>query len=205
MPLLTDLTGLAGATAAVATVFLALPGVARLRQVRPVLLLGVSVVVALVPLEALPAAGYVRGIIGDLSLTTLLLLLRGLLRPVFGWGPVEPRSRLTLQVLVAAGGLTLYPLALGLGWLDPYRLGYASPWFLATLFLLAMVAWLQGLHLVAACVALAVLAWTVGVCESRNLWDYLIDPLVSAYGLGALLLRGAKARLAPLRNRAVAS
>ena len=192
MPVLTDLTGLAGAAALVASAFLALPGVARLRQARPALLLVVSVAFAFLPLAALPVAGYVRGVVGDLSLTTQLLLLRGLLRPVCGWGPVEPKSRLTLQALVALGGLALYPLALGRGGLDPYRLGYASPGMLSALFLLAVVAWLWDLRLVAACVALAVLGWAVGACESRNLWDYLIDPLVSVYGLGALLLRGAK-------------
>jgi hypothetical protein len=191
MPTLTDLTGLAGATAALAAVFLALPGVSRLRQAHPVVLLLVSVAVALAPVAALPAAGYARGIVGDLSLTTLLLLLRSLLRPVCGWGPVETRIRVALQVLVALGGLALYPPALGLGGLDPYHLGYASLGLLTALFLVAMVAWLLGLPLVAACVALAVLAWAVGACESRNLWDYLIDPFVSAYGLGALLLRGA--------------
>jgi hypothetical protein len=205
MPALTDLTGLVGAAAVVASVFLALPGVARLRRARPVVLLLVSVAVALAPVAALPAAGYVRGVVGDLSLTTLLLLVRGLLRPICGWGPVEPRSRLTLQALVAAGGLTLYPLGLGLGAPDPYRLGYGSQGFLAALFLLAIVAWLERLHLVAACLALAAAAWAVGACESRNLWDYLIDPLISAYGLSALLLRGAKALVARPRSPAAAT
>jgi hypothetical protein len=202
MPALTDLVGLAGAAALVASAFLALPGVPRLRRARPLLLLVVGVVVALAPVAALPAAGYVRGVVGDLSLTTLLLLLRGLLRPVCGWGPVEGRNRLTLQTLVVAGGLALYPLSLGLGDPDPYRWGYASPVFLGVLFLLAMVAWFQGLHLVAASLALAVLAWAVGASESRNLWDYLIDPLVTVWALGALLLRGATALVA-LRRRLV--
>lgn len=204
MPALSDLCGLFGAAAAVAVVFLALPGVARLRRAHPLILLVVGVAAALAPVAALPAAGYLRGAVGDLSLTTLLLLLRSLLRPVCGWGPVEPRNRLALQVLVAVGGLALYPLSLGLGGPDPYRLGYASLGFLSALFLLAMVAWLLGLHLVAACLALAVLAWALGACESRNLWDYLIDPFVSAYGLGALLRRAAKLLLVPRGSPAVA-
>ncbi len=189
MPGLTDLTGLGGTAVAVAWVFLALPGVARLRRARPFLVLVLGLLVALWPLGTLPAAGYLRGIVGDLSVTTVLLLLWGLLRPIGGWPSPAPRSLLALQVLVAAGGLLLYPLALGLGAPDPYRLGYASPGFLAALFLLALVAWLRGWNLVGVCLSLAVLAWAVGAGESRNLWDYLIDPLVSAYALGALLLR----------------
>ena len=197
MPGLTDLAGLAGAAAAIAAVLLGLPGIARLRRAHPVSSLLAALVAALVPIGGLPAAGYVRGILGDLSVTTVLLLLRSLLRPVLGWPAIDARSRLALQVLVAAGGLVLYPLALGLGPFDPYRLGYANPWFLGGLLALAVAAGLRRLTLVAWCLALAVLAWAVGVYESRNLWDYLVDPLVAAWGLGALLLRGVQALRRP--------
>jgi len=197
MPGLTDLAGLAGAAAATAAVLLELPGIARLRRAHPTPLLLAALVVALVPLDALPAAGYLRGIVGDLSVTTVLLLVRSLLRPVLGWEAIDARSRTALQVLVAAGGLLLYPLALGLGPFDPYRLGYASPWFLALLLVLAVAAGFHRLTLVTACLALAVLAWAAGVYESRNLWDYLIDPLVAAWGLSALLLRGVRAQGVP--------
>jgi hypothetical protein len=197
MPGLADLAGLAGAAAATASVLLGLPGIARLRRARPVSSLLAALVAALVPIGGLPAAGYLRGIVGDLSITTVLLLLHGLLRPVLGWAAIDARSRLALQVLVAAGGLVLYPLALGLGPFDPYRLGYANPWFLGGLLALAVAAGLRRLTLVAWFLALAVLAWAVDVYESRNLWDCLVDPLVAAWGLGALLLRGVQALRRP--------
>lgn len=193
MPRCTDVMGLAFAAAAVAAVLLALPGIARLRRTHPALLLFAAFAFALTPLGKLPAAAYVRGVIGDLSVTTMLLLLHDLLRPVLGWGSIDARSRLALQALVAAEGVLLYPLALGLGPVDPYRLGFASPWFMGALLLLAMGAWFLQLHFVASCIALAVLDWAVGGYESRNLWDYLLDPLVWAWGLGALLVRAAKA------------
>jgi hypothetical protein len=192
MPGLADLAGLAGAAAAIAAALLALPGIARLRRAHPAAALLAALVVALVPLGGLPAAGYLRGIVGELSVTAVLLLLHALLRPVFGWPAIDARSRLALQALVAAGGLALYPMALGLGQFDPYRLGYANPWFLAGLLALALAAILGRLTPVAVFLALAVLAWAVGGYESRNLWDYLVDPLVAAWGLGALLLRGAR-------------
>jgi hypothetical protein len=197
MPGLTDLAGLAGAAVAIAAVLLGLPGIARLRRAHPTSTLLAALVAALVPFGALPAAGYLRGIVGDLSVTTVLLLLHGLLRPVLGWAAIDARSRFALQVLVAAGGLVLYPLALGLGPFDPYRLGYANPWFLGGLLALAAAAVLRRLTLVAVCLSLAVLAWAVGAYESRNLWDYLLDPLIAAWGLGALLLRGVQALRRP--------
>jgi hypothetical protein len=197
MPGLADLAGLAGAAAAIAAVLLELPGVARLRRAHPTPTLLAAVVAALLPLGGLPAAGYARGIVGDLSVTTVLLLLRRLLRPVLGWPAIEARSRLALEILVAAGGLVLYPLALGLGPFDPYRLGYSSPWFLGGLLALAVAAGLRRLSLVTWCLALAVLAWAFGAYDSRNLWDYLLDPLVAAWGLGSLLLRGVTALRRP--------
>ncbi len=197
MPGLTELTGLAGAAAAIAAVLLGLPGIARLRRAHPTSILLGAVVAALIPFGGLPAAGYVRGIVGDLSVTTVLLLLRGLLRPVLGWAAIDARSRLALEILVAVGGLVLYPLALGLGPFDPYHLGYANPWFLGCLLALAVAAGFGRLTLVTWCLALAVLAWAVGGYESRNLWDYLVDPLVATWGLGALLLRGAQALRSP--------
>jgi hypothetical protein len=193
MPGLTDLAGLAGAAVAIAAVLLGLPGIARVRRAHPTATLLAAVVAALVPFGGLPAAGYVRGIAGDLSVITVLLLLRRLLRPVLGWAAIDARSRLALQILVAAGGLALYPLALGHRPFDLYRLGYASPWFLAGLLALALAGGLRRLTLATWCLALAVLAWAMGLYESRNLWDYLVDPLVAAWGLGALLLRGAQA------------
>jgi len=197
MPGLTDLAGLAGAAAAIAAVLLGLPGIASLRRAHPRPLLLAAVVAALVPLGTLPAAGYVRGIVGDLSVTTVLLLLRGLLQPFLGGTAIDARNRLTLQILVAAGGLALYPPALGLGPFDPYRLGYGNEWLLGGLLALALAAGLRRLTLVTWCLALAVLAWAVGAYESRNLWDYVVDPLVAAWGLCALLLRGAQALRKP--------
>src|SRR4030042_465895 len=66
--------------------------------------------------------------------------LRGPPGPAVGGAAVDARSRLALQILVATGGLVLYPLALGLGRFDPYRLGYANPWFLGGLLALAVAA-----------------------------------------------------------------
>ena len=125
-----------------------------------------------------------------------MLLLWGLLRPVLGGAAIDARSRLALQTLVGAGGVWLYPSAVGLGPLDPYRLGYATPWFVLGLLVLA-AAGLCGLRPVTLGLSLAVLAWALGVYESRNLWDYLVDPPVAAWGLGALVLRGAAALRAP--------
>ena len=200
MPQLTDLAGLAGAIVTIVAVVSFLARAAGLRGGRLVALLGATALVALVPVGALPLAGYLRGVVGDLSLTTLLVLLRGMLRPP-PHGPIDARNTLGLQLFVAAAGLALYPLALGLGPVDSYRLGY-GPWALGVLFVVAVAAIILDLPLVTFCVGLGVLAWAVGAYESRNLWDYVLDPLVWAWSLAVVGLGVARSLRAHRQARA---
>lgn len=192
MPRPTDLIGLAGAAVVITAVVVAAGRMLGLRRSGLAVLAGASAIAALVPIGALPVAGLLRGVVGDLSLTTLVLLLRGLARDIRGGDRADPRTTLTFQGLVVFAGVVLYPLALGLGAWDPYRLGYGGPWFLATLLAVALAALLLDTPLVTFCTALGVLAWGLRAYESRNLWDYLIDPLVFVWAASALLLRGAR-------------
>jgi hypothetical protein len=174
MPRPTDLVGLAGSAVVVAAVAVAAGRRLGLRRSRLAVLAGASAV-------------------GDLSFTTLVLLAGGLRRSLRGGDPADDRTTITLQGLVLVAGLVLYPLALGLGTWDPYRLGYGNPWLLATLLAVALAALVLDAPLVTFCIALGVQAWALGAFESRNLWDYLIDPLVFVWAAAALLLRVAGA------------
>jgi hypothetical protein len=192
MPRPTDLVGLAGAAVLVAATVVAVGRLLGLRRCALAVLAGAGAVAALVPLGTLPLAGLLRGVVGDLSVTTLVLLLRGVARGIRGEGSAHARTALALQGLVAVGGLVLYPLTLGLGARDPYRLGYGDPWFLAALLAVALAALVLDAPLVTFCTAVGVLAWSVEAYESRNLWDCLIDPLVFTWAASALLVRGAR-------------
>jgi hypothetical protein len=193
--LATDATGLAGSAAVIVAASLLLT--TRVRGLSPgprALVLGGVAVVALLPLGTLSLAAYLRGLTGDLSITTLVLLLRAIVRQLDASSASEVKERVALQSLLAVAAVVLYPLALGLGTFDPYRLGYASPWMMSALLLLALATWVLRLSLVAWCLALAVLAYSVGWYESTNLWDYLVDPLAATYGVSSLLLRAASRR-----------
>lgn len=61
---------------------------------------------------------------------------------------------------------------------------------LAYLLGLALLAAWQGLPAITFTLAAAVLAWSAGWYESANLWDYLLDPLVAAYAVAALIKQG---------------
>lgn len=188
MMLFTDATGLLGSAIAISVLVLRMPGISRMARPLRVGLLAALLAAMLLPLGGLPLAGYLRGVVGDLSITTLVLLCASVLRTQLGWPVLPGRDKLLLLLVIAAAGF--YPLALGWGEYDPYRLGYGSYWMLAYLLGLALLAAWQGLPAITFTLAAAVLAWSAGWYESANLWDYLLDPLVAAYAVAALIKQG---------------
>ena len=185
----TDIAGLAGVASAVTAASLVLPGIARLSK-RSLGLLQVAVfVVMLIPFSDISPAAYLRGASGDLSITTLMLIGCTLFRLCFDEENNIVMQRQPLLVLIALTALLLYPLSLGLTNFDPYRLGYGDTLFLATLLVAALAAWVWKYHLIASCISLATLAWSIGWYESSNIWDYLIDPWVAVYALTVIMLR----------------
>ena len=134
----------------------------------------------------LPLAAYVRGVIGDLSVVTMLLLWTSLL-------PESKPAPLAFKLAIACIAIIFYPLALGFGMIDPYVWGYGSILFLIAVLLVAVVCslgnWSKGVWMI----ALAILAWAAHWHESANLWDYLLDPFLAIWALisvfGALYRR----------------
>ena len=142
----------------------------------------------------LTVAAYVRGISSDLSITLVVLVCLASFRSILPRFDHSEKISVLAAVLVAAA--FLYPMALGLGNWDPYRLGWGQAGMWIGLLLLVLVCWLSGLRLLPTLIAMALLAWTAGLLESGNLWDYLLDPwlvLVSCmYALKALSTRLAR-------------
>jgi hypothetical protein len=99
-----------------------------------------------------------------------------------------------------AGGLFLYPAALGLTHFDPYALGFGSPYLVMTLAALTLLAWYLRLYWLAAGLLAAVSAKLASALESQNLWDYLLDPLLALYAafwLSSAMLRRARGSRRP--------
>ena len=140
-----------------------------------------------VPIGELSIAACVRGVTGDLSMSTLVLAGAACFAQLTGRTLIGLRDRQALCWLLALAAAFLYPFALGWTRFDPYALGYGSIEFLTALLLIALAAWWARLHVIVLVVIAAALAYLVGAYESRNLWDYLIDPLASVYALVRLL------------------
>ena len=138
------------------------------------------------PVRGIPVAGYLRGFVGDLSLTTWLLLGSFVLSFTFGPKLHDRRELGALAAFVLAGATFLYPMALGLTAFDPYALGYSArvgPLLLG-LAPVALVAWSRGRLLLPLSIGLALAAFRFDLLESRNLWDYLLDPWLTVAMLG---------------------
>ena len=127
---------------------------------------------------ALPLAGYVRGVIGDLSIVTILLL----------WSVLLPNHQATptaIKWVIAILAIIFYPFALGVGMFDPYAWGYGSIAFLIGVLIFALICgfggWTKGVWII----GIAIIAWSLHLHESSNLWDYLLDPVLAIWALFA--------------------
>ena len=128
----------------------------------------------------LPLSGYVRGVTGELSVVTMLLL----------WGSILPTAKKTplgFKVPLAVIAIAFYPLALGFGMVDPYAWGYGSIALLIAVILFAigcgLAGWMKGVWII----SFAIVAWAAHWHESTNLWDYLLDPFLAIWALLAIL------------------
>jgi len=159
-------------------------------------LLGAALLLHL-PVAGTTALAVLRGMFATPAVTTLIVLAvlfaaRCAQRPLFARG-----EALLMAGVAAAVGILIYPLALGLGPLDPYAWGYGGAGLALGTGALTLLCGLAGRWVLAAALALGLVMWRLQALESPNLWDYLIDPLFSLGGLIALLataLAGARAR-----------
>lgn len=128
----------------------------------------------------LPLVAYVRGVVGDLSIVTMLLLWTSLLS-------ASKPTPLAFKLAIVLIAIAFYPLALGLGMIDPYAWGYGSITFFIAVLFFALVCglanWSKGVWII----AIAILAWAAQWHESANLWDYLLDPFLAIWALGGLI------------------
>lgn len=142
-----------------------------------------AAVAVFAPIGDLSIAAYARGVTGDLSVPTLVLAASACASRLAGRTLFEPREWNALLRAVALAALFLYPFALGFTPFDPYALGFGSGGLITVLLIATLAAWRAGLNLVVLVVVVAALAYLAGAYESRNLWDYLLDPLAALYAL----------------------
>jgi hypothetical protein len=126
--------------------------------------------------EGVTFAGHLRGLWGDPSIVTLLLLFLFTLQP--SWLPSRPRPTtcllITLLVAVPLYGPMLLPVTAVQD--NLYAIGW-QPWsLLIAITLGTLIMWRSLQRTWLNIIALALLAYAGRLMESDNLWDYLVDP-----------------------------
>lgn len=170
-------------------------------KVSAILILPLAVLL-LIPVPEISLVGMSRGAIGDLSVPTSVLLYLGIAKRLQWLPPVSATSMRLLSMQVLLIGLLFYSTSLGLTLFDPYSLGYQPRGLLLAVLVLALVNWRQGVYWWVAALGLGMLAFSVGLMESDNLWDYLLDPLLVIYCAGYLFTGAASWLLTKLKRRA---
>lgn len=127
-------------------------------------------------MEGVTFAGHLRGLWGDPSIVTLLLLFLFTLQP--SWLPSRPRPTtcllITLLVAVPLYGPMLLPVTAVQD--NLYAIGW-QPWSLVIAITLGtLIMWRSLQRTWLNIIALALLAYAGRLMESDNLWDYLVDP-----------------------------
>jgi len=143
-------------------------------------------ILTLIPFTQLPVAQFSRGLFGDFSFTTIVVLVRYLLFP--NASITESKQLFATTCLI---GALFYPAALGLSMVDPYQWGYLSSLngietpmiFLAGVSLILLIALSISNSTIMLCIVVALGGFMLEAIESRNLWDYLIDPMIFTYSL----------------------
>jgi 4-amino-4-deoxy-L-arabinose transferase-like glycosyltransferase len=160
-----------------------------------------AVAVACVRVRGIPVGGYLRGILGDLSVTTMLLLGASVLG-VFGRSLLDKKARAALYGWAVPAGLILYPLTLGLTRWDPYALGFQPRGLVLMVAVIVIGLWCWRRRGAALVLTAGVAAFDLGVLESRNLWDYLLDPWLFAWAAGSLVAGSRVGRWVGAQTRA---
>ena len=131
---------------------------------------------------------FVRGLTGDFSFFSYMLVIDAM---AFRFGKIHffsSEEKRLLLVLIALTGIVFYPLSLGMGLYDPYASGFGSYWLVFSLFAIGVYCLSKHWYAGGITLGLAMLAWSCSAYESTNLWDYVFDPWVWLYALGACIV-----------------
>lgn len=140
-----------------------------------------------ISIDQFSIAAYIRGLVADLSITTIVMLIAACYASLSQRTVVKPVERVLASFLLLGGGIFLYPMALGWGNFDPYYYGYFPTLAGILLSLLILSALFNEFYLIMTCLLAGLLAYSFRVLDSSNLWDYLIDPLAVLWAIYTLM------------------
>lgn len=168
------------------------PGIRR--KVASLLLSALLLLV--VPINGWHAASWLRVLEPNPSFTLTALLLVALVSRLSGRKLFRREDWRAAWVFGAAASLILYPMGLGLTAIDPYAWGWERSLPLMSAGIASLLL-LRG-NRFGALLLLPPAGWLLGLQESTNLWDALIDPIFG--GISLIVVLCLMARITLHRN-----
>jgi len=136
----------------------------------------VSLGILMIPVADVPMARAFAGIVDHWSVPMLALLVAAVAKLYFGMELFRPADQGALWIFGVVTGLVLYPMALGWGAADPFALGWRFGPLIVLVGMIALILQWRG-NRFGIVLVLSFGAWLVGIAESGNVWDCLIDPI----------------------------
>ena len=147
-----------------------------------------SLFLLLFPVVTEPLVIYLRGFTGDFSVAMLLLSAATIGSILVQKDIIASHDKKFFYLMITLMSLVLYPPSLGWGRVDTYQLGY-SFWLVEwVLVALGLLAFSLRAPLTVVWIATALISYQLSLFESRNLWDYLIDPIVSVIAISSSIV-----------------
>ncbi|MBS0235212.1 MAG: hypothetical protein JSR99_17230 [Proteobacteria bacterium] len=138
----------------------------------------------LIPISTRSVFEWTVSAVGRLSLPGLVLLLALAVSATTGQRIGRSAEFRFAALMLAVAGLVLYPAATGFLNYDTYMLGYSGYLLPSATALMMAYAIFRGYRLMAVVLNVAIAAFLLGIGESRNFWDYVIDPVAWIIGCG---------------------
>ena len=140
----------------------------------------------MIPVAGLPLARVLAAVMDHWSVPLLALLVAVVAKTFFSAELLRREDRRDIWVFGAMTGVVLYPLALGIGSVDPFAYGWHfGPLFVVIGGVALLLQWRR--NRLGVLLLLAIFAWLAGIAESGNLWDCLVDPVFFFVSVGALV------------------
>jgi len=155
-------------------------------------------VALLVPISTRSLFEWTVSTVGRLSLPGLVLLVTLAVSATTGRRIARSAEFRFAALVLAVAGLVLYPAATGFLNYDTYMLGYSGYLLPSTIALTTAYAIFRGYRVMTVVLNVAIAAFLLGIGESRNFWDYIIDPVAWIIGCGTWLALAAGFLLAPI-------
>jgi len=133
---------------------------------------------AILPINDLTLLAYIRAVLADLSITSMVMLSIMIASSYSGQQYITNHDRRLLGNSLLIGALILYPLGLGLTPYDTYSIGYGDPLLFGLLLAFAAYTLWKKAMFVLGLLLMTIIAYLLNVLASDNLWDYMLDPWI---------------------------